>query len=285
MSEYKDIYYKSSDGLSLYARDYSHPDPTHTILCMHGLSRNSADFEDIAAHLNQHSRIRVVDQRGRGKSDYDPNWENYLPATYVNDMFTLIDHLELKDIILFGTSMGGLMSMIMAASRPELFQRIIINDIGPIVNAEGLNRLKGYVGKTKPVTSWPEASIRTQEINGAFYPNYNEDDWMQFARRTYHEQENGCPILSYDPNIAKPIEASEEAAVSPDLWQFFEACNALPTLVLRGEYSDLLTVEIFQEMQNRHPKCEGVTIHRVGHAPILNESESVDAVEAFLKQS
>lgn len=284
MNNYKDIYYKSSDGLSLYARDYTHPDPKHTILCMHGLSRNSADFEDIAAHLNQHSRVIVVDQRGRGKSDYDPDWQNYHTGTYVNDMFTLIDHLELDDIVLFGTSMGGLMSMMMVATKPEPFNRIIINDIGPVVDIDGLNRLKGYVGKTEPVTSWQGASIRTQEINGAFYPDFTDEDWMKFAHRLYHEQEDGCPILSYDPNIAKPIALSDEAAVSPDLWQFFEACFDTPTMVLRGELSDLLTTETFQEMQDRHPKCSGVTIHRIGHAPILNESESIAAVDAFLNQ-
>jgi pimeloyl-ACP methyl ester carboxylesterase len=283
MSNYADIYYQSNDGLRLYARDYGHANPTHTILCVHGLTRNSGDFEDIAEHLNKHARIIAVDQRGRGKSDYDPNWQNYLPTTYVQDMFALIDHLNLQDIVLLGTSMGGLMSMMMVASKPEMFNRVIINDIGPVVAPEGLARIKAYVGKTKPVTTWQEAAERIQELNGHFYPDFTDEDWRRFARRTYHSSEDGYPVLSYDANISKPIAESEEASVSPDLWPLFEACANTPILTLRGEYSDILSTETMTEMQNRHPNCTCITIPRVGHVPMLSEPESIGAVEAFLK--
>ncbi|UTW54715.1 alpha/beta fold hydrolase [Kordiimonas sp. SCSIO 12610] len=282
MSEYQDVYYKSSDGLTLYARDYPHSNPKHTILCMHGLSRNSADFEEIIPYLHKHSRVIAVDQRGRGKSDYDPSPENYLPTTYVQDMFSLINYLSLDKVTLLGTSMGGLMSMMMAAANPALFEGIIINDIGPVVDPKGLNRIKAYVGKTKPAKTWAEAADRIRELNGPFYPDFTDDDWAKFAKRTYHEDSDGAPVLSYDPNISKPIEQSEEAAVSPDLWPLFEACASIPILVIRGEYSDILHPDTVDEMKRRHPNCMGITIPRVGHAPILNEDKSIAAIANFL---
>ena len=138
MADYQDIYYQSQDGLKLYARDYTHDSPRATVLCMHGLTRNSADFEGIANHLAGDYRLVVVEQRGRGNSQWDENPENYQPAVYVRDMFTLLDHLGLEQVVLLGTSLGGLMSMIMTAMQPGRFQAAILNDIGPVLNPVGL---------------------------------------------------------------------------------------------------------------------------------------------------
>lgn len=281
MTDYEDVFYAAPDGLKLYARDYRHKDASLTILCMHGLTRNSADFESIAPHLNERYRVVSVDQRGRGRSDYDPDWQHYTPVTYVADMWKLLDDLGVREVVLFGTSMGGLMSM-MAAMQPGRVKGAIINDIGPVVDPKGLARIKGYVGKTKPAASWPEAAARIKELNVQFYPDFTEDDWMKFARRTFHKGADGVPVLSYDPNISRPMADAPDDAVPPDLWPLFEMTTETPTLVLRGELSDILSAEMAEEMATRHPDCTAVMIPRVGHAPILDEPAAVTAIDAFL---
>ena len=158
MANYDDVWYSSHDGLNLYARDYSKALKNNkdaiTLLCMHGITRNSADFEDICNELADRYRLIVVDQRGRGLSDYDPNPTNYNPLVYVQDMFLLLEKLKLSSVVLLGTSMGGTMAMIMAAMNPDKVQGLIINDIGPEIGKTGLERLKGYVGKSAPVSNW-----------------------------------------------------------------------------------------------------------------------------------
>ncbi len=172
---------------------------------MHGLTRNSADFEDICNELADDYRLIVVDQRGRGLSDNDPNPANYNPLVYVQDMFLLLDKLELSSVILFGTSMGGMMAMMMAAMKPDMVEAIIINDIGPEIAEKGLDRLKKYVGKQFPVSNWEEAAKQTAAINGIAFPDATNEDWLKFAKRLYHEDDNGRPVIACDPNIAIPL--------------------------------------------------------------------------------
>jgi pimeloyl-ACP methyl ester carboxylesterase len=282
MPEYRDHYYTSPDGLRLYARDYPHDKPRATILCMHGLTRNSADFEGIAAHLAQNYRLLIVDQRGRGRSEYDSNIDNYQPAVYVQDMFKLLDELQLDKVMLMGTSMGGLMSMIMVAMQPQRFTAVIMNDIGPEIAPEGLARIKGYVGKTAPATSWEDAAEKSREINGAAFPDYTDADWMRFARATYREDESGVPRLAYDPAIAQPMQENQDAAVPPDLWPLFEAMANTPLLLIRGEITDILAPECVSRMQAIKPDMDIATIPGRGHAPILDEPECIAAIDGFL---
>ncbi len=240
---YEDFYYESEDGLRLYARHYLHEAPRATILCMHGLTRNSADFEDIANHLASDYRLIVAEQRGRGLSQWDPNPENYSPGVYVKDMLRLLDLLGVETVILMGTSMGGLMSVIMKAMQPERIQAAIINDIGPVVDPEGLERIKGYVGKTEPARSWDEAVSLNKAINGHAFPTLAEQDWQAFTRALYRENEDGVPVLAYDPAISKPMLEAQESAVPPDLWPMFDLLVDTPVLVIRGELSDILSTD------------------------------------------
>ena len=198
MTTYTDFWYSSDDGLRLYARDYSSAlnknKKAKTILCMHGLTRNSADFEDICSVLADRYRLIVVDQRGRGLSEYDPDSTNYNPLVYVQDMFLLLKTLDLSSVILMGTSMGGMMAMMMAAIKPEMVQAIIINDIGPEIAKQGLDRLKKVVGKSVPISNWDEAAKQTAAINGIAFPEANEQFWLEFAKRLYHVNDKGCPF-------------------------------------------------------------------------------------------
>jgi len=285
MDHYNDCWYQSSDGLRLYARDYhcrdlDKPDP-ETVLCLHGLTRNSADFAGLANHLCERYRVISVDQRGRGRSDYDPDSTHYTPAVYVQDMFTLLDLLKIDELILVGTSMGGLMSMLMASMQPRRFRRMIINDIGPEVDPRGLERIKGYVGKAAPVSNWREAVQQCRLVNEAAFPDFSEEEWLDFTQGVYRE-ENGVPVPAYDPAIARPMEGEGAGAVPPDLWPVFEACAGIPTLVVRGADSDILAVECLQAMRARHRRLEVAEIPHRGHAPTLTEPASLAAIDTFL---
>ncbi len=285
MANYQDLYYHGHDGLRLYARYYAHTTPRATILCMHGLTRNSADFAAIADHLAQDFRLLVVEQRGRGNSQWDSNHEHYQPAIYVQDMFTLLDLLELDRVVLLGTSLGGLMSMIMTAMQPQRMQAVIMNDIGPVVNPAGLERIKGYVGKSQPVSSWEDAVAEQRAINGKEFPDFSNEQWMSFCHALYRENEQGVPVLAYDPAISKPMNEDQDAAVPPDLWPVFDALKPIPTLVIRGVLSDILAEDCVAEMQSRKPDLSVAQIPNRGHAPILDEPDCVAAIDQFLEEA
>lgn len=285
MDYFVDCWYHSTDGLQLYARDYAcrdldRSDPA-TVLCMHGLTRNSADFSGLADHLCERFRVLSVDQRGRGRSDYDSVVANYTPATYVQDMFTLLDQLEVAEVTLVGTSMGGLMSFIMAAMQPQRIRSMIINDIGPEVDSRGLDRIKGYVGKTGPVNNWDEAVAQARMINEIAFPDFSDEQWLDFTRGVYYEQD-GVPVLAYDPAIAQPMADEESGAVPPDLWPLFESSAGIPMLVLRGATSDILSRECVEGMRARHNDLQVAEIPRRGHAPTLTEPASLAAIDVFL---
>ena len=293
MTEYNDFWYTSSDGLRLYARDYSSVinknKKAKTILCMHGLTRNSADFEDICSVLADRYRLIVVDQRGRGLSEYDPDPTNYNPLVYVQDMFLLLNRLGVSSVILMGTSMGGMMAMMMAAMKPEMVQTIIINDIGPEIAKKGLDRLKKVVGKSAPVRNWEEAAKQTAAINDIAFPEANNQDWLKFAKRLYRVDYKGCPVLAYDLGLAVTLtdndETRDDKSVAPDLWPVYEQILDKPILLIRGELSDILDAECVLMMQQKKPDIEILEIPNVGHAPLLSEADVATVIVNFLSRN
>jgi len=282
MTEYREHWYTTRDGLRLFARDYPHPAPRATVLCMHGLSRNSADFEDLCPLLNRDYRVIAVDQRGRGRSQYDANPSNYHPGTYVQDMFELLAGLGIGEVIAIGTSMGGLMTMIMAALRPGLFRAAVLNDIGPVIESAGLERIKRYVGKIPPPRTWEDAAAIQRTINAQAFPDYGDADWARFARRTFRAGADGAPVPAYDPAIAQPIDSAQDSAVPPDLWPAFAGLAGVPTLVIRGELSDILSADCVREMRARKPDLQSAEIARRGHAPMLDEPQALAAIRQLL---
>jgi pimeloyl-ACP methyl ester carboxylesterase len=287
MGNYEDVWYQSGDGLRLYARDYPCGDgalqsPT-TVLCMHGLTRNSADFDALAGHLSGSYRVLSVDQRGRGRSDYDSVTRNYTPLTYVQDMFTLLDQLDLAEVILVGTSLGGLMSFLMSAMQPRRIRAMIINDIGPEVDPRGLERIKSYVGKSTPVASWDDAVARAREIAEVAFPDFSDEQWLDFTRGIYRE-EDGVFTLDYDPAISQPLDDDDSGVVPPDLWAVFDAIKSIPMLLIRGESSDILARSCVDGMRSRKADLQVAQIPRRGHAPTLTEPASIAAIDVFLSQ-
>lgn len=279
----EDIVWSSADGLSLYAKSYGPASAPLSVLCIHGLTRNHKDFEPMIAALPGHYRFVAVDVRGRGRSAHDPEHKNYNPAIYAKDMGLLLDKLGIRRAVLIGTSMGGLISLMMMRRTPKRIAGVVLNDVGPVVEKTGIARIAGYAGKVQPVTDWQSAAAAVKTIQGQAFPDMPEERWMDFARRTYKELPNGDVVLDYDPNIARSLGKVKPGAVTNfALWRMFGGLKKAPLLVVRGAKSDILSEKTAQEMVRRHPDARLATVPRVGHAPILDEPEAVSAISDFL---
>jgi pimeloyl-ACP methyl ester carboxylesterase len=277
-------FYVSADGLRLYYRDYRGPaSPTKLpVLCLPGLTRNSRGFHHVATRLCGARRVLCADLRGRGRSQHDPHWMNYHPGTYLTDLGRLLDDAGIKQCVLLGTSLGGILSMLLAATRPELVAAAILNDIGPEVDPSGLTRIASYVGRHVPPRNWEEATELVRETYSIALPDFSDEQWADYARRTYTDVD-GVPQLDADPNIGEAVRASPVDA-APDLWSAFAALRFIPTLVLRGASSDILSVTTFDRMRAEKPDLVRVVVPNRGHVPLLDEPEAVEALDRFLAE-
>lgn len=283
MSQYQEYYFELADGLRLYYRDYNVAGKdAPVIMCLHGVTRNSKDFEELAAHLAPHWRVIVPDIRGRGKTGYDENWRNYQLAIYAQDSWALADHLKVDRFCLIGTSMGGLISVVMASQQPQRVAALVLNDIGPEIAPQGIARIFGYMGEARTQCNLDEAVQRLRAISGPFFPNLTEDDWRNQALRAYRLLENGYYVVDYDDHGV--AMALSEAAFPGNPWEMFDRLDDIPLLVLRGELSDLLTEDIVTRMLEINTGLQAVIIPGVGHAPLLDEPESVRSIDQFLRQ-
>lgn len=286
MTAYADRRWTSADGLSLYARDHAPASgPAKLpVIAIHGLTRNSADFERIAPLIAASGRrVLAVDVRGRGKSDRAPDPMTYQPATYAQDMLALLNQAGIERAVFLGTSMGGLITMALAAIRSKVIAGAIINDVGPEVAREGLMRIAAYSGQPVDTPTWAEAAAYAKRINEVAFPHYKKADWDAFARRIFTEGPEGAPILNYDPDIAVPIKAAGAKALVPNLWPMFSRLTkGRPVLLVRGGNSDLLSEAIATKMRKRAPRMDYVEVPGVGHAPMLDEAEAKAAIFPFL---
>jgi pimeloyl-ACP methyl ester carboxylesterase len=287
--DWDEIRYTSNDGLTLYARHYRSPGArARPVVCLPGLTRNSADFHDLASFLANHpSRPREVycpDYRGRGKSDFDVEWRNYSPLIEVLDVLDLMAIAGLERAALIGTSRGGIISMIMAAMRPNAIGALVLNDIGPVIETAGLARIMGYAGKIPLPGDWAEATELVRSMNKRFFTNLAEEDWRELARQFFGEA-NGRPTPGYDPNLAKALSEIDISQKIPTMWPQFEALKSVPVLVLRGENSDLLSARTVTEMAERHPRLASVTVHAQGHAPLLKDRFTIGIIADFLRET
>lgn len=283
MTHYADLYYPSFDKrLTLYARDYARADAPLTLLLMHGLTRNSADFEPLCERLKDRYRLIVPDMRGRGLSAWDDQPQNYLPPVYAQDMLALLDQLALERVVLVGTSMGGIMAMIMAATQPQRFAGIVLNDVGPKLEEEGLAAIRAYVGKGERFQSWSEAAAAIRTYFGAAFPDFLEADWQAFAKRCCVQKSDHI-VFAYDPKIAEGLTPKDgPPTAAPELWGLWDMLKSIPILALRGGLSTLLSAQTLEKMAKGRDKVSCVTIPNRGHAPLLNEAEAIDAINGFL---
>ena len=280
---YEDRNWTSADGLSLYYRDYPGPDGYDgpPVLCMHGLTRNSRDFADLAAHIAETRRVIVPEMRGRGQSDYAPDSATYNPLQYVADVEKLLEEQGIDKFIAVGTSMGGLMTMLLAAKKPGRIVAVVMNDIGPEINPAGIDRITGYVGQGRSYPTWVHAARSLGDVHSVAFPDYDLDMWLEMAKRTMIVTQNGRISYDYDMAIAEPFKQPGGAAPA-NLWAAYEALRDVPMVLVRGELSDLLTPETVEQMAVKNPAMTSVTVPRVGHAPTLDEPEARAAIDALL---
>lgn len=270
----------SHDGLKLYYRDYAGSADRPPLLCLHGLTRNSRDFVAFAERYAGRFRVIAPDFRGRGMSDRDPQPARYLPPTYAADVLQLLDELEIEQAVFVGTSLGGLVTLLVAAMQPQRIAAVVLNDVGPDIDPRGIERIRTYVGKPMRFADWDEAAEYFAKINRNVPASHDHADWIRAARRMCREDGDGL-ILDYDMAIAEPFNQGDDGA-SFDLWPLYRQLADVPLLIVRGELSDLLSASGAKAMLEAHPDAELVTVTGVGHAPDLTEPEAVAAIDRLL---
>lgn len=280
---YEDRFWTSSDGLNLHYRNYPGPigGTALPVLCLHGLTRNARDFTALAEALSAKRRVIVPEMRGRGLSDYAPDSDTYSPLTYVTDVEKLMTEQGITRLVVIGTSMGGLMTMLMAHGAPGRMAAVVMNDIGPELNPDGIARISGYVGQGRSYPTWVHAARALEAAHAAAFPDFTLDQWLEMAKRTMVVTQNGRISYDYDMAIAEPFAKPGNAA-PPNLWLAYEALRDVPMLLVRGELSDLLSPDTVKQMGVRNPKLRSITVPRVGHAPTLDEPAVREAIHALL---
>ena len=282
MAEYIDGYWWSGDGIRLHYRDYPGPKSKAPVICLPGLTRNARDFEPVAQMLGGKRRMLALEFRGRGESGYAKDPMSYVPLSYVQDVDVLLRELDLKNFILLGTSLGGIVSMLLAGAWKERLSGLILNDIGPEIGQSGAERIRSYIGQGRSFETWMHAARAMAEAQGDIYPAYGLEEWLRFAKRACKLGANGRITFDYDMKIAEPFKLpGGEAGV--DLWPAFAALSDVPLLVMRGEKSDILEKTVGTKMIKKSEKAALATVKGVGHAPSLDEPDAQEAILQFLK--
>jgi pimeloyl-ACP methyl ester carboxylesterase len=285
LSAYENRYWWSNDEVRLHCRDYpgrgAADDGRPPIVCIPGLTRNARDFEDIAERLSPDWRVILVNLRGRGESGYAKDPMSYAPLTYVQDVEALLAELAVDRYVAFGTSLGGIVTMLLAGTGREKLAGVLLNDVGPEIEPAGLGRIRSYVGRANTWPTWMHAARGVQEANADVYPHYGVEEWLAMAKRLYRLNSSGRIVLDYDMKIAEPFRVPGNEA-GPDMWRALDALKEAPALILRGARSDVLSAATAEKMVARLDRAELVTVPDVGHTPTLMEPEAIAAIDRLL---
>ncbi len=276
----------AQDGLRLHVRDYSPPDATRLpVVCLAGLARSGADFEDLATALandpDRPRRVLAIDSRGRGKSDYDLNPANYNLAVELGDVLAVLTALGIGRAVFVGTSRGGLLTMLLATARPAAIAGCVLNDIGPEIDMAGLVRIKGYVGRLPEPANFADAATIVKQLMGGQFPKLTDAAWLAWARRSYKET-GGRLVPDYDVRLAASLADLDPSKPPPAMWKEFDALAGMPMLVIRGANSDILSPATLAAMLARHPGMQSLEVPDQGHTPLLAEPETIRAIAAFV---
>lgn len=278
--------WKAADGSSLYARDYpAAPGPARLpVVLIHGLTRNSRDFEDVAPWIAAGGRrVLAVDVRGRGRSEWSADPMRYQLPTYAADMLALLDALGISRAHFLGTSMGGLITLLVSARRMRAVASAILNDVGPEIDTAGIARIAGYAGKQAVIETWDDAASYVKRTSEVAFPDFTDADWLSMARKGFSEDASGRPVLDYDPGISLPM--SKRPVPNKSLLAailFRRLARRRPMLLLRGALSDILSAPIAEKMRRAAPRMTTCEVPGVGHAPLLTEPAARLAIEDFL---
>ncbi len=277
---YRSRTYSAQDGLRLHFRDYGDSlSDALPLLCLPGIARNAEDFDAVARRHMSHRRVICPDLRGRGDSAFDPNWRNYTGRTYASDLIHLLTLTNCHRVVILGTSMGGILAMVLATFVPSAIAGVILNDVGPQVPDGSSARIVQHVGHPGQPADWDAAVVELkQRLPGMVLAD--QAAWLAFAKSQFRADGDGVLRPRWDPNIVRPIAEKTEEEV--DLWQFFRAMRGLPVLAIRGAISDVLPAEVLDRMAASHPALRHVTVPGVGHVPTLAEPIAQQAIDDFL---
>ncbi|MFC3165104.1 alpha/beta fold hydrolase [Ciceribacter thiooxidans] len=277
-----------ADGLTLRGRIFGEEIGGTPVVCLAGLTRNGRDFAPLAQWLASHPerpfKVVTIDSRGRGASDRDPDPNRYTVPVETGDVIAVCAALGIARAGFIGTSRGGLILHILAALKPDLLAAVILNDIGPVIEAEGLRHIQSYLADSVPFSDFIEAAHHLQAVHGAHFPALGEDEWQEMARAIYREQ-NGMIEADCDPAIAAGMIAADLSQPLPDLWPQFEGFAAVPLMVIRGQHSKLLSEETIEEMGRRYPALRRLTAFGQGHAPLLHLGALAEDTHRFLAET
>jgi pimeloyl-ACP methyl ester carboxylesterase len=281
-----DVYVTARDGLRLHVREHGERTaPSLPVVCLPGLARTTADFEPLATALagnpDRPRRVLAIDSRGRGLSDHDRDPANYSIPVELDDVLSVLTARAVPIAVFVGTSRGGLITMALAAVRPAAIAGAVLNDIGPVLEPQGLMRIKSYVGKVPQPRSFEEGADILRRLFSGQFPRLAAADWLGYAQRTWRD-EAGRLVLTYDPQIGRALADLDPANPLPTLWPQFDALGRVPVMVIRGANSDLLSPATVTAMQARHPDLTTIEIPDQGHAPLLSEPERIADVSAFV---
>lgn len=269
--------FQTHDGLTLWYEDEGQGVP---VLCLAGLTRNARDFDRLAAHLTEVRLIRL-DSRGRGRSDHDPDFTHYNVPQEAADAVALLDHLGLEKAVIVGTSRGGLLAMTIGATAPDRLAGVVLNDVGPVIEADAIGRIMEYVGRPPKARTMEEAVAGTKAALGPQFPTLTDADWQQVTEAQYEVTPDGLR-LRYDLHLRDALLAQAKAGLPPDLWPLFDALPDVPLGLLRGGNSDLLTPQTVAAMQARRPAMFVAEVPDRGHVPLLDEPESLSVIRKVL---
>ncbi len=285
-SGFSDFFYSAQDGLKLHARIYGDDSGAGLpVICLPGLTRNARDFHDLALFLSrdaqQPRKVIAFDYRGRGRSAYDPNWKNYDVVVEAGDILAGLTALGIEHGAFVGTSRGGLIIHVLAAMRPAVLKAVVLNDIGPVVEGEGLAHIRAYLERAPKPKNLADAVAVQKAVHAQAFSALSDADWERFIRAIYRE-ESGVPVPDFDPALLNVVKGMDLTQPLPVLWPQFEGLKAVPMLAIRGANSKLLSAATLAEMASRHPDCRTVTVEGQGHAPLLETGELPATIAAFL---
>jgi pimeloyl-ACP methyl ester carboxylesterase len=282
------IFVTAPDGLRLHVRCYGRASAASIpVVCLPGLARTSADFDVLAAALSHDGRhprrVIALDYRGRGLSQYDRDPANYSLPVELADVLAVVTALETLPAVFIGTSRGGILTMLLATVRPSAIAGAVLNDIGPVIEPQGLMRIKSYVGKLPQPRTFEEGAEILRRLFQSQFTRLEPDDWLASARRMFKE-ENGRLVTTYDPKLATTMAGIDLERPVPALWKEFDALANVPLMVIRGANSDILSAVTVADMKTRHPALETLEVPDQGHAPLLAEAEVISAIAGFLER-
>jgi pimeloyl-ACP methyl ester carboxylesterase len=279
---FDDFFYAAPDGLRLHARIYGGPaGTTLPVVCLPGLSRNARDFHGLAPRLAGERQVVAFDYRGRGQSAYDPDWNHYQLPVEAADVEAGLTALGIERAVFIGTSRGGLIIHLIAVMRPSLLKAVVLNDVGPVLDGEGLAHIKAYLERTPRPKDLADAIAIQRSVHGNAFPALATADWERMVGALYRMEDGGL-VPDFDPKLINTLKALDLNRPIPDLWPQFEAMRDIPLLAIRGGNSKLLSHATLAEMARRHPDCTTLTVDGQGHAPVLDTGILPETIAAFI---